>query len=93
MVTLAGEIVARAGSLLLSVTVTPPAGAGVGSVIWNATDCPTATERPDGSPMTPELTTVTFRAPFVTFAAVVLEDMVADPPPRPVIATFTVRKP
>jgi hypothetical protein len=49
--TVAGDTVRIAGSLLASVTVTPPAGAGDGSVTGNAADCPGATVTFEGRMM------------------------------------------
>ena len=46
-------------SLLVSVTVTPPAGAGVVRVTANGTDWPTPTVAPAGSVIEPGLATVT----------------------------------
>jgi hypothetical protein len=59
MLTFAGEMEALLASLLVSVTVTPPAGAGLGSVTGNATDCPNATETFEGSPICPCVPVVT----------------------------------
>jgi hypothetical protein len=45
---------------LVSVTVTPPVGAATGSVTGNAAEELSPTITPDGSPMGPAVTTVTF---------------------------------
>jgi hypothetical protein len=46
-------------SLLVRVTVVPPAGAANGSVTGNGADCPGATVRLAGITIVPALTTVT----------------------------------
>ena len=58
-VTLAGEIVTLVVSLLLKLTVTPPAGAAVPRVTAKAADWVGPTVTPDGSVMVPGATTVT----------------------------------
>jgi hypothetical protein len=54
----AGETVNLVVSLLLSVTVTPPEGAGDGRVIAKGTDWFGPTVMPDPNTMVPALTTV-----------------------------------
>ena len=59
ILTVAGETVTFVVSRLLSVTVMPPAGAGVPSVTGNAVDWPGPTVMPDGKVIVPGDTTVT----------------------------------
>ena len=59
IVTLEGEMFTRVVSLLLSVTVTPPAGAAVPSVTGNATDWPGGTVTWAGRLIVPGGRTVT----------------------------------
>ena len=67
IVILAGETVARLVSLLLRVTVTPPAGAGVPSVTGKVADCPGATDTLAGRLMVPGGMTVTLAVVSATF--------------------------
>jgi hypothetical protein len=53
--TVAGVMVTLDGSELTKETVTPPAGAGTGSVIGKGADWPTLTITPDGNPIGPAL--------------------------------------
>jgi len=55
IVTVAGETVSFDVSLLASVTVTPPAGAGPGRVTGKGFDWPGDTVALDNSPIAPEL--------------------------------------
>jgi hypothetical protein len=55
MVTEVGAIETVAGLLLDSVTVTPPAGAGVDNVTGKAADWPSPTLTPEGKLMLPPL--------------------------------------
>ena len=57
--TVPGEIETVEALSLVSVTVTPPVGAGVDSVMGNDTDCVSPTESPDCVPMVPGGVTVT----------------------------------
>ena len=57
--TLAGDTVTFDGSLLLKVTMRPPAGAGAPIVIGKATGWPGGTLKFAGRPIVPPLTTVT----------------------------------
>jgi hypothetical protein len=54
-----GEAVAFAGSLLVRVTVTPPAGAGTGNVTGSAADSPARTVTSAGTLIGPKKITVT----------------------------------
>jgi hypothetical protein len=67
IVTLEGETVTFVLSLLLSVTVTPPAGAGVPSVIGNAADWLGPTETLAGRLIAPGGITVTLAVTSPTF--------------------------
>ena len=87
MKTLAGFTVALAESLLVRVTVTPPAGAAAGKVTANAADWPSATAT--------LFTRIAGGGTTVTVAAVsgtpgrALAWMTADPPAAPVTGTAT----
>jgi hypothetical protein len=59
MLTVSGEMVSLEVSALASVTVTPPAGAGVPNVTGNGTDRVGPTETLAGSPIAPGGSTVT----------------------------------
>lgn len=75
METVAGTI-ALVVSLLVSVTVTPPAGAGTGSTTLNGTEPPICTVEPAGRPTGPADVTVTpmlVWARFVLLACIVVE--------------------
>jgi hypothetical protein len=89
MVTDAGDTVTRLVSLLLSATVTGDA-AGVESVIGKETVCPKPSPLLAGTPIEPEVTTVTpsvaLAIPLTAGAAV----MVAFPIPTAVTTTFVV---
>lgn len=65
--TVLGEIEIVDVLLLANVTVTPPVGAGVDSVMGNATDCESATESPAGVPIEPGGVTVTVRVALGIF--------------------------
>jgi len=65
--TVLGEIETVDALSLVKVTVTPPVGAGVDSVMGNDADCASATESPDGVPMVPGGVTVTVSVALGTF--------------------------
>ena len=67
MLTVVGDTVTLVGSLLLSVTVTPTAGAAVPSVTGNAVDCPGPIAMPAGKVIVPGATTVTAAVVSSTF--------------------------
>ena len=67
MVTLAGETVTRVVSLLLRVTVTPPAGAAVPSVTGKLTGWLGATDMLAGRLIVPGAMTVTLAVVSATF--------------------------
>src|ERR1035437_668335 len=75
---------------LVSVTVTPPWGAAVGSVTANAFDSPSASVTFDGRPMDPALATVTLPVAFTMFAVVAAAVTVAVPGATPVTCTVAV---
>jgi hypothetical protein len=88
MVTLAGDTVTFAGSLLANVTVTPLEEAGEGSVTGNATERPRPTVTLDGRLMGAELTTVT--PAVLSGAPAALAWMVTAPGATPVTGTLTL---
>ena len=67
IVTLEGETTTRVVSLLLIVTVTPPAGAAVPSVTGNVANWPGATDKFAGRLIVPGGTTLTLAVVSVTF--------------------------
>ena len=69
ILTVAGETVTFVVSLLLSVTVTPPAGAGAGKVIVNAVERFGPTVTLEGRTMVPALTTVTLAVVSAIFGS------------------------
>ena len=69
IVTLAGEMMALVLSLVVSVTVTPPAGAGVPSVIGNGTDWLGPTDTLTGRLIAPGGMTVTLAVTSATFGS------------------------
>jgi hypothetical protein len=93
IVTVAGEMLTLFESLLTSVTVTPPVGAGPGSVTWNAADWPRATLTFEGSRIAPLPCTVTVAVPFETFGETVLAVIVVDPTATPVTEIVVVLNP
>ena len=93
IVTVAGEMLTLFESLLASVTVTPPAGAGPGSVTWNAADWPKATLTFEGSRMAPLFCTVTAAVAFETFGETVLAVIVVVPAETPVTGKIAVVAP
>ncbi len=92
--TVAGAIATVEGSLLLKVTVTPPAGAGLVKVtgkeaVWFGTSA-----TPAGKLIPPAETTVTLAVPAETFgAAAALAEMDACPEATPVTGTLTLMEP
>jgi hypothetical protein len=78
-----GETVTVAVSLLLSVTVMPPAGAGDPKVTGNATDWPMLSVVVGGKLIVAGAMTVTFRLAEVMLAGG-LDRMTVDPAPTPV---------
>lgn len=85
-----GEIVNIEVSLLVSVTVTPPGGAGAGSVTCMAVDWPSPTVTPEGSDRLPGELTVAVAVALVTFGVAVLAVIVVVPRAAPVTETFAV---
>src|SRR3954453_11977446 len=83
--------VALEGSLLVKVTVTPPAGAGVVRVTGIGTDCPTPTVKPLGSVIEPGLATVTFAV--VSAMPGALARITVEPGDTPVTGTVAVVAP
>ena len=67
MLTVVGDTVTFVVSLLLSVIVTPPTGAGVPKVTVNAADWPGPTLMPLGRLMVPGAATVTLAVVSATF--------------------------
>jgi hypothetical protein len=67
ILTVAGDTVTFVVSLLLSVTVTPPDGAGVPKVMVNAVDWPGPTAMPVGRLIVPGAVTVTLAVVSATF--------------------------
>ena len=88
IMTLAGETLTFVASLLVSVTVTPPVGAGVGNVTWKAADCPRATLTLAGSEMAPEAWTVTLAVALGMSCALAV--IVVEPALTPCTATVAV---
>jgi hypothetical protein len=88
MVTVAGEIVSVAGSVLLRVTVVPPVGAADDRLIGNVTVCKFPTEAEAGRFTVPALATVTVAVVFARVAALAL--MVVVPKATPVTGTLTL---
>src|SRR5215472_16258189 len=89
ILTLAGDTVTLVVSLLLSVTVTPPAGAAVPRVIAKAADCPGATTTLEGKVMVPGAATVTLAVVSATLGRA-LAWMVVVPGATPVTGTLTL---
>jgi hypothetical protein len=89
MDTVAGEKPTVVGSELERVTVTPPAGAASGRVIGNGVDAPSPAVTPEGRPIGPAETTVTF-AVVSAMNGVALAWMTAVPTATPVTGTLTV---
>src|SRR5450631_2600131 len=89
IVRLAGVTVALEGSLLDSVTVTPPGGAGAGKVTGNGTDCPTGTLVRFGRIIWPALLTMMLAVVSATFGSA-LAWRVAVPTAIPVTGTVTL---
>jgi hypothetical protein len=83
-----GDIVSFAASLLTSVTVTPPGGAGVPNVIGNGAVCPSPTVAFDGRPMAPGNVTVTLAVALATPTSPEVAVIVAVPTPLAVTGTF-----
>ena len=90
MKTLAAEIVTFEVSLLLSATVTPPAGAALPKVTGNGVGWFGATVRLEGSPIIPAAVTVTLAVVFAIFGVAVLAVIVVEPGPPSVTGTFTL---
>jgi hypothetical protein len=91
-VTLPGETVTLVISLLASVTVTPPVGAGVPNVTGNGADWLGPMVRFVGRMMAPGAVTVTV-AVVSGMLGSALAWMVVEPPPTPVTGTFTLVAP
>jgi len=79
------------GSLLVKVTVTPPAGAGVVRVTASGPDCPTPTVTPAANVMEPGLATVTFAV--VSAMPGALARITVEPGATPVTGTVAVVAP
>ena len=90
MKTEAGEIARMDGLLLLSVTVTPPAGAGVPNVTGKSTVALKPTFRLDGRVMLPGAVTVTVSVALGIFGVAVLAVMVVEPGATGVTITVTL---
>jgi hypothetical protein len=90
IVTLAGEIASFVGSLLSSVTVTPPVGAGEPRLTVTGTDALSPTLRLAGRLMAPGAVTVILAVAFGMFGVVVEAVIVAEPGATGVTATFTL---
>src|ERR1017187_9869650 len=90
MKTLAAEIVTFEVSLLLSATVTPPAGAALPKVTGNGVGWFGATVRLEGSPIIPAAVTVTLAVVFAIYGVAVLAVIVVEPGPPSVTGTFTL---
>lgn len=85
-----GEIARIDGLLLLSVTVTPPAGAGVPKVTGKSTVALKPTFRFDGIVMLPGAVTVTVSVALGIFGVAVLAVMVVEPGATGVTITVTL---
>src|SRR5688572_8134163 len=91
MTTLAGTVTFEV-SLLLRVTVTPPAGAGAGSVTANDADWPSLTVVLAGAPIAPVTFTVAV-AVAGKFTTVALAVITAVPGALPATGTLTLVAP
>lgn len=80
------------GSELVSVTVTPPAGAATGSVTAKVADWPSPAVTPDGRPIGPPASTETF-AVASGIKDVALAWITVEPKVKAVTGTFTVVAP
>ena len=87
--TLAGDTATAEASLLTRRTFRF-VGAGTGNVMANGAVCPSPTDTPEGMPILPKLVTVTFVVALLTFGALVLAVIVAEPPDEDVIGTLTL---
>jgi hypothetical protein len=92
MLTLAGEIITFVESLLLSVTVTPPVGAGVPRVTAKATDWVGPTVTLDGKEMVPGATMVMLAVVSGMFGEE-LAWIVAEPGTTPVTGAVMLEMP
>ena len=90
MSTVPGEMVSLERSLLVSVTVTPPAGAGVPKVTGKSTEVLRPTFKFTGSVMTPGAVTVTPTVALAILGVVVLAVIVVEPGPTAVTGTVTL---
>lgn len=85
--TLVGDTLTLEGSLLESVNVTPPAGAGEDKVTGNGTDWPSPAFTFDGRLTVPKTSTVIFALAPAMLGALVAAVTVAEPTPMPVTGT------
>jgi hypothetical protein len=90
MLTVVGEKVSLERSLLVSVTVTPPAGAGVPNVTGKSTEVLRPTFKFDGTVIAPGGVTVTPAVALAILGVVVLAVIVVDPCPMAVTGTLTL---
>ena len=90
MSTVPGEMDNLVVSLLASVTVTPPAGAGVPKVTGKSTEVLRPTFKFTGSVMTPGAVTVTPAVALAILGVVVLAVIVVEPGPTAVTGTVTL---
>ena len=90
MLTVVGEKVSLERSLLASVTVTPPAGAGVPKVTGKSTEVLRPTFKFTGSVMSPGAVTVTPAVALAILGVLVLAVIVADPCPTAVTGTVAL---
>src|ERR1035441_2860771 len=90
MLAVVGEKVSLERSLLVSVTVTPPAGAGVPNVTGKSTEVLRPTFKFDGTVIGPGGVTVTPAVALAILGVVVLAVIVVDPCPMAFTGTLTL---